>query len=77
MSEYITTEDMDRYLKFFRFQGQSMFYQIEELRNRLQKMEPPKPINIPKRQFMEKQIKHLQERVKFLESKIASLENNK
>ena len=66
----ITREDLDRLRRFIDMQAKSLFIQVEELRERIDAMEPLRPVPKGRKETLDKIVENLANKVNFLEDKL-------
>jgi len=70
MDNYVTQQDFERYKRFVTMQAQSLFAQIEQLRDRIEHMEPIKPIPKRRKEMLDRIVEDLASKVSFLEGQL-------
>jgi len=71
-----TKEDLDRLRRFIDMQSKSLFIQVEELRERINKLEPNRPIPQGRKEAIDKIVENLANKVLFLEKKLNAADRN-
>lgn len=66
----ITKEDLDRLRRFVDMQAKSLFIQVEQLRERIDAMEPLRPLPKGRKETLDKVVENLANKVNFLEAQL-------
>lgn len=70
---YITREEFNQYRRFQDMQAQSIFIQIEQLKNYIRRVVPMKDIPKQRREALDRIVTKMNQKINFLESEVKNL----